>query len=120
MTKEEAKNLSRDSPGRPGPARIRFCGSLAGGRKGCRVGAVVCREQEFDSRSRSSPQVDSCALWSKNADLGKHAASQRFEIAMGRCLAAAAAAALFLLAQLISVSRGSAQHSGLLSDYEQR
>src|SRR5712671_743237 len=97
------KNLSRDSPGRPGPARIRFCGSLAGGRKGCRVGAVVCRGAGVRSLSRSSPQVGSCALWSKNADLGKHAASQRFEIAMGRCLAAAAAAALFLLAQLISV-----------------
>jgi hypothetical protein len=119
MTKEEAKKiLSAYRPGDEHRLESYFAEALQETEQDAELAEWFAEEQEFDravASHLSSVPVPFALKTRILANMVPHAATRLRWLAR----LAAAAAALFLLALVITVSRGSGQHSGSLSDYEQ-
>ena len=120
MTKEEAKKiLAAIRPGDQDRLESAFAEALQEAEKDAELARWFAEEQEFDLAVAAHLKSIPVPFGLKTRILANMPPRNGSKSQWVVALTAAAAAALFLLAQLISVSRGSAQHSGLLSDYEQ-
>jgi len=120
MTKEEAKKiLAANRPGDQDRLESAFAEALQEAEKDAELARWFAEEQEFDLAVAAHLKSIPVPFGLKTRILANMPPRNGSKSQWVVALTAAAAAALFLLAQLISVSRGSAQHSGLLSDYEQ-
>jgi hypothetical protein len=120
MTKEEAKRiLAAYRPGGQNRLDAYFAEALQKTEKDAELAQWLAEEQEFDRAVAAHLSSVPVPFGLKTRILANPASLTRSKLRWLAPLAAAAAAALFLLAQLISISRGSGQHSGTVSDYEQ-
>jgi hypothetical protein len=119
MTKEEAKRiLAAYRPGDQDRLESDFAEALQETERDAELARWFADEREFDRAVAAHLKSVTVPFGLKTrilANVAPRAATKSRWVAP----LAVAAAALFLLAQLISVWRGSAQHSGSLSDYEQ-
>jgi hypothetical protein len=118
MTKEEAKKiLAAYRPGDEDRFDSHFVEALQETERDAELAQWFSEQQEFDCAVAAHLKSVPVPFGLKTrilANVTPRAATKSRWVAP-----LAAAAALFLIAQLISVWRGSAQHSGSLSDYEQ-
>src|ERR1044071_783866 len=121
MTKEEAKKiLAAYRPGNQDRLDSHFAEALQETERDAELARWFSEEQEFDhavAAELKSVPVPFGLNTRILANLPSRSATKSRWV--GGLTVAAAAAALFLLALVITVSRGSGQHSGSLSDYEQ-
>ena len=119
MTNEEAKKiLAAYRPGDQDRLEPHFAQALRETERDADLARWFAEEQEFDRAVAAHLDAVPVPFGLKTRILAngvpRATTKSRWVVPL-----AATAAALFLLAQLVSVWRGSAQHSGSLSDYEQ-
>jgi hypothetical protein len=120
MTREEAKRiLAAYRPGDQDRLESDFAEALLETERDAELAQWFADEREFDRAVASHLKSIPVPFGLKTRILANMASSTGTKWRWLAPLAATAAAALFVLAQLISVSRGSGQHSGSVTDYEQ-